>query len=107
MADRRPHAIAADNHRRVDPALVPARDAVPGAAERENRALRDLVAVYRHLSGLALQDADVASVARLIAEHLAATVAVVNPTMDILAAAAPHDPSEKAEQYVREHVVHP
>src|SRR5262249_35373789 len=68
---------------------------------------RDLVAVYRHLSGLALQDADVASVARLIAEHLAATVAVVNPTMDILAAAAPGEPPEKAEEYIRDHVVHP
>jgi hypothetical protein len=42
-------------------------------------------AVYRHLSGLALQDADVATVAGLIAERTAATVAVVSQTMDIRA----------------------
>src|SRR5215470_13280902 len=80
---------------------------VPTETVRENRALRDLVAVYRQLSGLALQDADLCSVARVIADHLAATVAVVNPKMDVLAAAAPGETSEKAEQYIRDNVVHP
>jgi sugar diacid utilization regulator len=80
---------------------------MPAETVRENRALRDLVAVYRQLSGLALQDADLCSVARVIADHLAATVAVVNPKMDVLAAAAPGETSEKAEQYIRDNVVHP
>lgn len=74
---------------------------------RENRVLRELVAVYRHLSGLALQDADVGTVAQLIAERTAATVAVVSQRMDILAAASPGDSPEGAAAYVREHVVHP
>ncbi|MQA93968.1 MAG: hypothetical protein GEV11_04735 [Streptosporangiales bacterium] len=56
---------------------------------RENRALRDLVALYRHLSGLALQNADIATVTRLIAERTGATAAVVGPRMDVLAAAFP------------------
>ncbi len=57
---------------------------------RENAALRELVTVYRHLSGLALQDADLAGVVRLISERTAATVAVVTQLMDVLTAAALH-----------------
>jgi hypothetical protein len=52
-------------------------------------ALRTLVAVYRHPSGLAVQDADLAAVTRLITEQTGAAVAMVSPTMDILTAAAP------------------
>ncbi|MBO0867032.1 MAG: helix-turn-helix domain-containing protein [Micromonosporaceae bacterium] len=89
------------------PTTATAQPPVPTETVRENRALRDLVAVYRQLSGLALQDADLGSVARLIADHLAATVAVVNPKMDVLAAAAPGETPEKAEEYIRENVVHP
>src|SRR5262245_51492926 len=51
-----------------------------GEAAREVLALRNLVAVYRHLSGLAVQDADLAAVTRLIAEQTGATVAIVSPT---------------------------
>ena len=58
-------------------------------ASGEIFALRNLVAVYRHLSGLAVQNASIATVTRLIAERTGATVAVVSPTMDILTAAAP------------------
>src|SRR5215471_20317311 len=76
-------------------------------AAREVRALRNLVAVYRHLSGLAVQDADLAAVTRLISEQTDATVAVVSPTMDILTAAAPGQTGERAAQYVRDLVVHP
>ena len=71
---------------------VPGPGAAPGArteAAREVLALRNLVAVYRHLSGLAVQNADLAAVTRLISEQTDATVAVVSPTMDILTAAAP------------------
>jgi hypothetical protein len=82
----------------------------PGArteAAREVLALRNLVAVYRHLSGLAVQNTDLAAVTRLISEQTDATVAVVSPTMDILTAAAPGQSGERAAQDVRDLVVHP
>jgi len=75
--------------------------------DRENAALRELVTVYRHLSGLALQDADLAGVVRLISDRTAATVAVVTQLMDVLTAAAPGMPADRAAAEVREHVVHP
>jgi sugar diacid utilization regulator len=78
-----------------------------GEATREVLALRNLVAVYRHLSGLAVQNADIATVTRLIAEQTGATVAIVSPTMDILTAAAPGESGERAAQDVRDLVVHP
>jgi sugar diacid utilization regulator len=74
---------------------------------RENMVLRELVTVYRQLSGLALQDADLASVTQLIADRTMATVAVVSPVMDVIAAASPGTPPEKAADLVREAVVHP
>jgi sugar diacid utilization regulator len=74
---------------------------------RENTVLRELVTVYRHLSGLALQDADLASVTQLLAERTGATVAVVSQVMDVMAAAAPGVSAEKAADAVRDHVVHP
>jgi sugar diacid utilization regulator len=84
---------------------------LPGAGQRdlgrENMVLRELVTVYRHLSGLALQDADLAGVTRLLAERTAATVAVVSQVMDVMAAASPGVPPEKAADLVRDHVVHP
>jgi sugar diacid utilization regulator len=84
------------------PPREPARD-----AERENSVLRELVTVYRHLSGLAMQDADLAGVVQLISERASATVAVVNQLMDVLTAASPGLPPEKAADLVRDHVVHP
>ncbi len=75
--------------------------------ERENAVLRELVTVYRHLSGLALQDADLAGVVRLIAERAHATVAVVSQLMDVQTAAGPGLTPEKAAAFVQEHVVHP
>jgi hypothetical protein len=88
----------------------PARPASPGSqrdAEQENAVLRELVTVYRHLSGLALQDADLAGVTQLISERASATVAVVSQLMDVQTAASPGLPPEKAADLVREHVVHP
>jgi PucR family transcriptional regulator, purine catabolism regulatory protein len=73
----------------------------------EIQALRKLVAVYRHLSGLAVQNTDVAAVTQLIAESTHATVAVVSPTMEVIAAAAPGETAERAALYVAELVVHP
>jgi sugar diacid utilization regulator len=78
-----------------------------GETTREVLALRNLVAVYRHLSGLAMQNADIAAVTQLIAEQTHATVAIVSPTMDILTAAAPGETAERAAQYVRDLVIHP
>jgi len=75
--------------------------------DRENAALRELVTVYRYLSGLALQDADLAGVVQLISDRMTATVAVVTQLMDVLTAAAPGMSADKATAAVREHVVHP
>src|SRR6185437_10361365 len=47
----------------------------PRDVDRENSVLRELVTVYRHLSGLAMQDADLAGVVQLISERAQATVA--------------------------------
>jgi len=74
---------------------------------RENMVLRELVTVYRQLSGLALQDADLASVTQLLADRTNATVAVVSPVMDVMAAASPGLPPEKAAVLVAEALVHP
>ena len=78
-----------------------------GRLDRENAALRELVTVYRYLSGLALQDADLAGVVQLISDRMSATVAVVTQLMDVLTAAAPGMSADKAAAAVREHVVHP
>ncbi len=75
--------------------------------DRENSVLRELVTVYRHLSGLAMQDADLAGVVQLISERASATVAVVSQLMDVQTAASPGRPPEKAAALVRDHVVHP
>src|ERR1700746_1139478 len=75
--------------------------------DRENAALRELVTVYRYLSGLALQDADLAGVVQLISDRMTATVAVVTQLMDVLTAAAPGVTADKTAAAVREHVVHP
>jgi sugar diacid utilization regulator len=75
--------------------------------DRENAALRELVTVYRYLSGLALQDADLAGVVRLISDRTSATVAVLTQLMDVLTAASPGVSAEKAAADVREHMIHP
>jgi sugar diacid utilization regulator len=82
-------------------------DAGSRQVDRENAALRELVTVYRYLSGLALQDADLAGVVRLISDRTAATVAVITQLMDVLTAAAPGVTEQKAAADVREYVVHP
>jgi sugar diacid utilization regulator len=74
---------------------------------RENAVLRELVTVYRQLSGLALQDAGLASVTQLIADRTAATVALVSPVLDVIAAASPGLPAEKAADLIRQAVAGP
>jgi sugar diacid utilization regulator len=75
--------------------------------DRENAALRELVTVYRYLSGLALQDAELAGVVRLISDRTSSTVAVLTQLMDVLTAASPGVSTDKAAADVREHMVHP
>ena len=94
--------LADDRSRPAARAEAPARQ-----LDRENAALRELVTVYRYLSGLALQDADLAGVVRLISDRTASTVAVLTQLMDVLTAAAPGVTAEKAAADVREHMVHP
>ncbi|HXM56125.1 MAG TPA: helix-turn-helix domain-containing protein [Candidatus Dormibacteraeota bacterium] len=66
-------------------------------AARENQVLRELVAIYHHLTGLALQSADLQAVAALLAARVGALVGVVSPTLDVLAAAGPgRTPAEAA-----------
>ncbi len=73
---------------------VPAR---ADAAARENQVLRELVTIYHHLTGLALQSADLQTVAGLLGERMGAQVGVVSPTLDVLAAACPgQTPAEAA-----------
>lgn len=64
------------------------------AEHRENLLLRELVAVYSHLSGLASQDSDVDAVVRLVARRSGAAVAVLGPGVDVLAA-VPADAPER------------
>src|SRR6201998_1622210 len=90
---------------RLDAAPTPREN--PRDVDRENSVLRELVTVYRHLSGLAMQDADLAGVVQLISERAQATVAVVSQLMDVQTAASPGLPAEKAAALVRDHVVHP
>jgi sugar diacid utilization regulator len=77
------------------------------AIGRENAALRRLVAVYRHLSGLAVQDSGLAAVTELIAKHMDATVAVVDEKMDVLAAASATGRMSDAARYFQGRVAHP
>ena len=76
------------------------------AVQHENALLRELVTVYQHLTGLTLQDADVSTVARLLAERTNATVAVVSRGLDVLAAASA-DVSEDVAEYVRAYLASP
>ena len=101
--------MAVPNWSPVLPGDRPAdQDEVPARhLDRENAALRELVTVYRYLSGLALQDADLAGVVRLISDRTSATVAVLTQLMDVLTAAAPGVSAEKATADVREHLIHP
>jgi sugar diacid utilization regulator len=76
------------------------------AVQHENALLRELVTVYQHLTGLTLQDADVSTVARLLAERTTSTVAVVSRGLDVLAAASA-DAAEDVADYVRTYLASP
>ncbi len=74
------------------------------AVQRENALLRELVTVYQHLTGLTLQDADVSTVMRLLADRTAATVAIVSRGMEIVAAAAPGAAGDGVTEQVSEYL---
>jgi sugar diacid utilization regulator len=74
------------------------------AVQRENALLRELVTVYQHLTGLTLQDADVSTVMRLLADRTAATVAIVSRGLEIVAAAAAGSDSDAVAERVREYL---
>ena len=74
--------------------------------QHENALLRKLVTVYQHLTGLTLQDADVSTVARLLAERTTSTVAVVSRGLDVLAAASA-DAGEDVADHVRVYLASP
>jgi hypothetical protein len=76
------------------------------AVQHENALLRELVTVYQHLTGLTLQDADVSTVARLLAERTVATVAVVSRALEVLAAASA-DAGDDVAEYVRTYLASP
>lgn len=76
------------------------------AVQHENALLRELVTVYQHLTGLTLQDADVSTVARLLAERTTSTVAVVGRGLDVLAAASV-DAAEDVADDVRAYLASP
>src|SRR5580704_17501716 len=76
------------------------------AVQHENALLRELVTVYQHLTGLTLQDADVSTVARLLAERTTSTVAVVSRGLDVLAAASA-DAGEDVADDVRAYLASP
>jgi sugar diacid utilization regulator len=74
------------------------------AVHRENALLRELVTVYQHLTGLTLQDADVSTVLRLVADRTSARVAVVSRGLEVLAAAAPGAADEDVVKQVGDYV---
>ena len=74
--------------------------------QHENALLRELVTVYQQLTGLTLQDADVSTVARLLADRTRATVAVVSRSLEVLAAASPK-PGDDVAAYVRAYLSSP
>ena len=71
--------------------------AVAGQPSVEN-ALRELVAIYHHLTGLALQSADVQTVASLLAERTGSDVAVMSPTLEVLATAGAGSTEHSSER---------
>ncbi len=72
------------------------------AIQHENLLLRELVTVYQRLTGLALQNADTATVARLLAQRTSATVAVVSRGLEVIAVAGP-DPADAPDRGPADH----
>ena len=72
---------------------------------RENAALRRLIVAFQHLSGLAVQDADLESVTESIAERVDTAVAVVDDKLMVLACSG--GAKSDAAHLFRDHLSHP
>src|SRR5205807_7433741 len=81
-----------------EPSAEPGEAAATDGVSRENAVLRELVTIYHHLTGLALQSADLQAVIELLAERMGCRAAVVGPTLEVLAAAAPTGTPEAARE---------
>src|SRR5271156_3406107 len=77
------------------------------AVQHENALLRELVTVYQHLTGLTLQDADVSTVARLLAARTTATVAGVSRSLEVLAGVPAEADGGDGAEYVRASLASP
>ncbi len=74
---------------------------------QENLLLRELVSVYQRLTGLALQNAEVATVVQLLAQRTSATVAVVSQSLEVVTAAGRAGQDDKVTDYVASHLASP
>ncbi len=74
---------------------------------QENLLLRELVTVYQRLTGLALQNADVSTVAELLAQRTNATVAVVSQSLEVVTAAGPQGGGDAVTEFVTEQLSSP
>jgi hypothetical protein len=72
-------------------------DLIMARISEENRALRSLVAIYRQLSGLAAQDADLGTVTQLVAERAAATAVVIGQKMGIVERDVPYPGGNRSD----------
>jgi sugar diacid utilization regulator len=84
------------------PAQLQDRPLARAEANRENDVLKELVTIYHHLTGLALQNADVQAVIELLARRMGCRAAVVDPRLEVLAAAAPGLSTADAGEGIRE-----
>jgi DNA-binding PucR family transcriptional regulator len=85
-----------------EPSLETQQPAELDGISRENHMLRELVTIYHHLTGLALQSAGLQAVIELLAERMTCRVAVLGSTLDILAAAGPEGTAHDATDRIRE-----
>src|SRR5256885_5309882 len=60
-----------------------------GAGQAADQEFRKLAGVYNHLTGMALQGADIASITAILAERVGNTVVVVDEGLTPLAVASP------------------
>jgi sugar diacid utilization regulator len=59
------------------------------ALQRENDVLRELIAIHDHLTGLALQNEELASITRVLSQRTGRMVAVLDPTLEPLVVGTP------------------
>jgi sugar diacid utilization regulator len=85
----------------------PARSSDGDLVRQENLLLRELVTVYQRLTGLALQNAEVATVVQLLAQRTSATVAMVSQSLEVVTAAGPEGTGDLVTKFVTDQVASP